>query len=187
MASLHFHAYCLVIVLLVTFYDFYISSNTLVVQIKHPKFSLNGPLNATVIKTKDVYENLIDIKNFSFIINPQPCEDYPAGFLLLIIVTSNPVNHENRMLIRNSWGKNVAATRTVFMFGESENATITKRIEHESKQYGDIVQGTFIDAYRNMTYKHVMGLKWAAHHCSNAKYVLKADDDVVVNSRDFRR
>lgn len=43
------------------------------------------------------------------------------------------------------------------------------------------VQGNFHDAYRNMTYKHVMALKYAAYHCPRARYVLKTDDDVFVN------
>lgn len=48
--------------------------------------------------------------------------------------------------------------------------------------YDDIVQGSFLDAYRNMTYKHVMALKWFTYHCPEAKYILKADDDVFVNT-----
>lgn len=48
--------------------------------------------------------------------------------------------------------------------------------------YDDIVQGNFLDAYRNMTYKHVMALKWFTYHCPEAKYILKADDDVFVNT-----
>lgn len=33
-----------------------------------------------------------------------------------------------------------------------------------------------------MTYKHVMGFKWFLHHCQQAHFVLKTDDDVLVNS-----
>jgi hypothetical protein len=30
--------------------------------------------------------------------------------------------------------------------------------------------------------KTIMGFKWASKYCTNAKFVMKVDDDVVVNS-----
>lgn len=43
--------------------------------------------------------------------------------------------------------------------------------------------GNFIEAYRNLTYKHVMGLKWAASQPCNIKprFIIKMDDDIVVD------
>ncbi len=35
--------------------------------------------------------------------------------------------------------------------------------------------------YRNLTYKHIMGLKWVSTYCSNAHTVVKVDDDTFVN------
>lgn len=54
-----------------------------------------------------------------------------------------------------------------------------KSIYDESDRFEDIVQGNFVEAYRNLTYKHVMGLRWAASECSVAKYIIKVDDDTV--------
>ncbi|KAJ8940361.1 hypothetical protein NQ318_015754 [Aromia moschata] len=54
-------------------------------------------------------------------------------------------------------------------------------IEDESRKFGDIIQGNFIEAYKNLTYKHIMGLKWAKDYCYNAKFIIKMDDDIVVN------
>lgn len=56
-----------------------------------------------------------------------------------------------------------------------------KAVEDEAKKYGDIVQGNFQEAYRNLTYKHVMGLMWVNRHCDTAQYVIKMDDDIIVN------
>lgn len=167
-------------------YKYYTSTTPYVVRITDPKFSVLGPYNITQIQVEDNYDQLIDIHNFSFKVNPQPCKAYPAGLLLMVIISSNPNNHENRMIIRNTWGRNIDSTKVVFLIGESENVTLSNQVEKESMRYGDIVQGNFIDVYRNMTYKHVMGLKWVAHHCPKAKYVLKTDDDVMVNSREMR-
>uniref|UniRef100_A0A2A4JLU4 Hexosyltransferase n=2 Tax=Heliothis virescens TaxID=7102 RepID=A0A2A4JLU4_HELVI len=166
-------------------YKYYTSTTPNIVRIKDPKFSLLGPFNTTQIKVEDNYNQLIDVNEFNFIINPQPCKNYPSGLLLMIIISSNPNNHENRMVIRNTWGRNHDSTKVVFLIGEPENVTVSSQVKNESMKYGDIVQGNFVDVYRNMTYKHVMGLKWVAHHCPKAKYVLKTDDDIVVNSREM--
>jgi hypothetical protein len=54
---------------------------------------------------------------------------------------------------------------------------------HVSKfiKFKDIVQGQFIDSYRNLTNKGVMGYKWISKNCMNAEIVLKVDDDAFVN------
>lgn len=57
-----------------------------------------------------------------------------------------------------------------------------KSIYDESDRFEDIVQGNFVEAYRNLTYKHVMGLRWAATECSIAKYIIKVDDDTVFDA-----
>ena len=37
------------------------------------------------------------------------------------------------------------------------------------------------DTYTNLTLKTVMGLKWGAIFCPQAKYVMKTDDDIFIN------
>lgn len=55
-------------------------------------------------------------------------------------------------------------------------------LESENDQYHDILQGSFKDTYRNMTYKHIMALKWVLYYCPGVRYVLKSDDDTFVNT-----
>lgn len=167
---------------IVFLYKYYYNSNNLEVRIKDPKFSLLGPHNHSGNTVDDIYNKLIDLKKFKFKINPKPCDNYLEGLLLVVIISSNPNNYANRMIIRNTWGKSTDSMKVLYLLGESENSTTAQQIINESEIYGDVVQGGFIDAYRNMTYKHVMGLKWVSYHCPQAKYILKADDDVVVNS-----
>ena len=45
-----------------------------------------------------------------------------------------------------------------------------------------MVQEDFIDAYRNLTYKGIAALKWVTNYCSHAKFILKSDDDIFVNT-----
>ena len=59
------------------------------------------------------------------------------------------------------------------------------RLEHE--RYGDIVQGSFIDSYKNLTYKALSALKYISDNCPRVPYVLKTDDDVFVNVFSFAR
>lgn len=166
---------------------FYMRTTPIMIKLPEPQFSLLGPYNTTEVIVEDNYEQLIDINNFTFIHNPQPCKNYTAGLLLMVIVSSNPHHAEKRQIIRNTWGRNFDSTKVVFLIGETKNdTTVSKLIHKEISEHGDIVYGNFKDAYRNLTYKHVMGLKWVTHHCSVAKYVLKTDDDVLVNSRELR-
>lgn len=39
-----------------------------------------------------------------------------------------------------------------------------------------------MDTYRNLTLKTIMGMKWASKYCSGAKFFLKIDDDMTLNT-----
>lgn len=62
---------------------------------------------------------------------------------------------------------------------EKEKFIEQKAIIDEQSKFGDLLQGNFLEAYKNLTYKHIMGLKWASEDCNNAKYIVKVDDDSV--------
>ncbi|XP_049864716.1 beta-1,3-galactosyltransferase 4-like [Schistocerca gregaria] len=106
--------------------------------------------------------------------------------LLLVLVHSAPDNAEKRATIRATWGGAAARAgadfRVLFLLGDVGGGERQARLDAENRRHGDLVQGNFRDSYRNMTYKHVMALKWAAYHCPGARYLLKADDDVFVNA-----
>lgn len=53
----------------------------------------------------------------------------------------------------------------------------------EAQKYGDIVVEDFIDSYTNLTLKSVFMLKWVVNHCSSVPFVLKTDDDMLINIR----
>jgi beta-1,3-galactosyltransferase 1 len=86
-------------------------------------------------------------------------------------------------MIRETWANRAMFTkmRAVFMMGQSANDKINDLLKIENDLYGDIVQENFIDTYRNLTYKGIMSMKWISEYCSNVKFILKADDDVVIN------
>jgi len=63
----------------------------------------------------------------------------------------------------------------------STNSTVQSMIEYEGEVYRDVVQETFLDSYRNLTYKAIAGCKWTSTYCKSAELVLKTDDDMVVD------
>ena len=108
-----------------------------------------------------------------------------SNLLMIALVTVSPVNFRHRNVIRSTWATSHNQLnkhfRVVFIIGQSLKRKVNDAIHLESKQNGDIVQFDFIDSYYNLTTKTIMGFRWASTYCSNAKYTLKVDDDVVVN------
>ena len=56
-----------------------------------------------------------------------------------------------------------------------------EEIQNEHLLYGDIVQGDFVDTYRNLSLKAVVGNLWVSKFCSQAEFVVKTDDDMFVD------
>lgn len=126
------------------------------------------------------FNKLIDLDNFEFLMN-HSCDG--SGPLLLILVHSHPSNEKLRKTIRATWGSVIGRHfKLLFLFGIPKTKKEQRILTAENGRYGDVVQGNFADTYRNLTYKHVMALKWAIYFCPDAKYVLKCDDDVFINT-----
>lgn len=133
-----------------------------------------------VIATNQTSVNPINSTyDFKLLLRPS-CDN--QSYFLLVYVHSSPGNLKNRLLIRETWASYLkTGARTVFIVGLSTSSEINKLISLESSIYNDIVQADFIDSYRNLTYKGITALKWITEYCKNVDYVLKLDDDIVVN------
>lgn len=101
--------------------------------------------------------------------------------LLLVLVHSSPNNFKKRSVIRTTWGNENDNVKVYFVLGKPSDSDTQRRVRNENQVYKDLLQGSFSDSYRNLTYKHIVSLKYATYHCSQAKYILKTDDDVFVN------
>jgi len=99
--------------------------------------------------------------------------------LVVALVHTAPRNYAKRQAIRDTWGKVIP---TLFFIGLPNSNITQHNIISENQLYHDIVQGDFLDSYRNLTYKHVMALKWTLYYCPCARYLLKTDDDTFVNA-----
>lgn len=132
------------------------------------------------LPSTDDFERLIDLHSFKFIKNVDPMTCNNQTFL--IFIHSAPENVEKRTAIRDTWGANTnLSIKVLFMLGFTSNQAVQQVLNEEQEKYNDIVQGNFIDKYRNITYKHVMALKWIYYFCNQTEFVLKTDDDVFIN------
>lgn len=142
-----------------------------------------------VDRREDDPSMLIDLANFTYLLDSPPCgaagrrgEDVAA---LLVVVHSAAAHFAERDVIRTTWGAarvRDLTLRVVFMLARTpQDPELEEKMERENRRYGDTVQGNFVDSYRNLTYKHVMALRWASTRCSNVAMVLKMDDDIFVH------
>lgn len=128
---------------------------------------------------------LIDLQNFSYIMaQPECAPDVSALFL----VHSAPQNFERRTRIRQTWGLKIwfnsgTPFRLIFLLGSVKQQQVLQlKLQQENAMFYDMLQGNFIDDYKNMTYKHVMAYRWLIQYCSHAQVLIKLDDDTLVNT-----
>ena len=122
---------------------------------------------------------------FNYILNPGKRICSGKDIFMLIYIHSAPSHLKQRMVIRETWGKQSNypgnIIKLIFLCGISSEQTVQDALLMESNVYKDIIQEDFVDSYRNLTYKAIMGLKWISTYCMHAKFLLKSDDDIFVN------
>jgi hypothetical protein len=69
----------------------------------------------------------------------------------------------------------------IFVIAEPKDNKTQKDLESEAFQYIDIIQFGFIDDYYNLTLKDFAFLRWAQNKCLDTKYIMKTDDDIILN------
>ena len=119
---------------------------------------------------------------------------------MLVLVHSSPTNAGRRAAIRVTWGdavlrgtwpSNASAQQNAsspisrlcmaFVLGLHSDEAVNRAVREEHANCNDIVQGDFIDHYHNMTLKSLLDLKVADERCPGVPYLLKSDDDMIIN------
>lgn len=131
---------------------------------------------------KNDFKKLIDFNNFEFLMNPQKCKDLIKPPLVVILVHSAPDNIHKRQTIRETWGKKDSHSILLFLLGNVNSTTLNQKLHMENEMFDDLIQGNYDEAYRNLTYKFQMAFKWFIYECPKARFLLKTDDDVFINS-----
>lgn len=124
---------------------------------------------------------------YHFVINePQKCERSKPFVVILVHVA--PYNRPHRDIIRGTWGNESLVLGKVvklfFMLGlpTGEGAKqLQQQVLQESKEHQDLIQGDFVDCYKNLTIKTMVLLEWLNLYCSSAYYAMKIDSDTFLN------
>ncbi|NXP42045.1 B3GL1 acetylgalactosaminyltransferase, partial [Leiothrix lutea] len=116
------------------------------------------------------------------------CAD--ADPFLVILVASRPGDVKARQAIRITWASRESwwgqRILTLFLLGQDARgeaaAAAALSVEDESVLYGDIIRQDFVDTYDNLTLKTIMAFQWLSQFCSNARFFMKTDVDVFINT-----
>ncbi|XP_045210112.2 beta-1,3-galactosyltransferase 1-like [Mercenaria mercenaria] len=125
--------------------------------------------------------------NFNYLIENDICKLYDSVQIidLVILITTSAKNTKARAALRATWlsftRRNTANIRYAFLLGEEKESRYSENVIRENDAFHDIIKEDFIDSYMNLTYKTIMGFKWAATKCAHALFVMKTDDDMFVN------
>jgi hypothetical protein len=74
-----------------------------------------------------------------------------------------------------------------FSIGMSKNATVNGLVRKEAAIFKDILQEDYIDSYYIMSAKIMGALEWASTDCRNTRFLLRINDDAVLNTVSFVR
>jgi len=114
------------------------------------------------------------------------CNNMSAKKFIFVYVFVRVEHFERRDAIRATWANKrlFSFLNVAFVIGLSTNQSVEfkRKLNQEQTDHADLIQGNFIDSYKNLSYKSLLAWKWIAEKCSNAKYILKIDDDVVLNT-----
>jgi hypothetical protein len=127
---------------------------------------------------------------YDFLITPKDLCDKDTH--MLVLIHSLHSYSDRRAAIRETWGSVakggqwprkpiVSSIKLAFVLGRHKKQELEDLAKEESEDHNDIIQGSFMESYNNMTFKSLLGLKYFIQHCPHAKYLLKSDDDMVVN------
>ncbi|KAK3606539.1 hypothetical protein CHS0354_041498 [Potamilus streckersoni] len=132
-----------------------------------------------------------DLRTKYLLNNPYLCRDV-SDLSAFILIHSTPNNFEKRALVRrtmanNTYYKQYGTTRALFLLGRIKSEVEQPLINKEFQQFQDILQGDFLDSYRNLTNKGIMGYRWISENCMNAKMFIKVDEDIAFDMRIFMK
>ena len=139
-----------------------------------------------ILKGDPVRVPVINDHPFDYIHSPDAlCSSYDnqKRLRLLILVKSAVFYFDIRRTIRSTWGKEVRKLGIEYAFLLGFSLQLQPHIDKEEVDFRDIIQETFIDDYRNNTYKTIMAYNWVVKYCPVAERVLFLDDDVLLNAK----
>ena len=135
-------------------------------------------------------ENKISPKYLQILVNQEnicKIDKLPNLPFVLGYVFNKADNYEKRRAIRRTWAnrENFPNLKIAFMVGLSKDKNINELVKEEANLFSDIIVGNYIESYRNLSFKSVMAWEWIHNYCDNADYILKVDDDILIDTFSF--
>ncbi|XP_002057269.3 beta-1,3-galactosyltransferase 5 [Drosophila virilis] len=137
---------------------------------------------------------LLNLSDFDYLLASNVCRRAERELLAVLIVTSYAGHDALRAAHRQAIAQSKLAEmglQRVFLLAalpKRERFLTQAQLVSEQARFGDLLQGNFMEDYRNLSYKHVMGLRWAAGECrQRAKFIIKLDDDIIYDVFHLRR
>lgn len=139
-----------------------------------------------------IHKTIVNPHNFKYIFNPghRICGNRTEqNVTVLVYVHTSPSYFARRQAIRETWAKRsmFRDIRLVFMMGATPEKKTNNLLKLESNYFNDIVQEDFHDSYKNLTYKGIMAMKWISEYCAHTQFILKTDDDIIIDMFKFLR
>jgi hypothetical protein len=113
----------------------------------------------------------------------QICQKSEVSVFIHSSPKSSGSNFEKRQAMRQTWASHAikSIVNVFFVIAEPKDDKTQKELESEAFVNKDMIQFGFQDSYYNLTLKDVALLRWAHENCLHSMYILKTDDDVIVN------
>lgn len=135
-----------------------------------------------------------NVTSFHYVIEPPKCQVKSNRTSVYIAIISAPGYVRKRESIRSTWKSQLSEIYTsnsievvgfAFVVGNHKSENNQQEIKDESDKYGDILQVDIVDTYYNLTLKLAGLMNWLHKSCNHVDFILKIDDDVYVNVRNF--
>ena len=132
-----------------------------------------------------------EARHFGFFAERRPL--FPASIMMTTMITTT-MTTTTKIIMKTTMMMVITTTmtmktlflllqiRSVFLLGEVSNASQQTALQQEHVQFGDLLQGHFLDSYHNLSHKGVMGFRWVSLHCARVRLVVKLDDDVFFDT-----
>jgi hypothetical protein len=138
----------------------------------------------------------INPHNHTFLVLPQieQCSSslQHKRILILAFVIITADLFDQRETIRKTWAnpsliQDPYDMQVIFSIGMSKNEDNNKRVKEEAALHKDILQLGYIDSSDIMTAKVIGSFKWSSLICSNAHFIMRINENAVVNTNELIR
>ena len=108
-------------------------------------------------------------------------EDVSNSTVVFVITAAG--HTDRRQAIRRTWASEAKqlGAQVFFVIGRPSNGDEWAALKAEQSQQQDLLVYAFYDNYYSLVYKSIALLHWARAHCDERLYVIKVDDDVMIN------